>query len=266
VTGRSVGLVLSGGGARAFAHVGVIEELLAAGIAIDRVAGVSMGAFVGALLAAGLEPDEIDHHCYQEWVRRNPASDYRVPRVSLIRGARVAAMLERLLPPAMEDLVRPFLCVSTDLISGELVVHRRGPLPQAVGASMALPAFAPPVRLDDRLLIDGGVLDNLPVATMAADGEGPIIASDVNEPEDRHLGRVKAPDRDPTLPETLFRLILLQTEDTQAAARQHAQLLISPEQDGVGRLEFHQLDRMREQGRRAAVRALETAPQELFRS
>ena len=266
VTGRSVGLVLSGGGARAFAHVGVIEELLAAGIAIDRVAGVSMGAFVGALLAAGLEPDEIDHHCYQEWVRRNPASDYRVPRVSLIRGARVAAMLERLLPPAMEDLVRPFLCVSTDLIRGELVVHRRGPLPQAVGASMALPAFAPPVRLDDRLLIDGGVLDNLPVATMAADGEGPIIASDVNEPEDRHVGRVKAPDRDPTLPETLFRLILLQTEDTQAAARQHAQLLISPEQDGVGRLEFHQLDRMREQGRRAAVRALETAPEELFRS
>ena len=266
MTGRSVGLVLSGGGARAFAHIGVIEVLLAAGIPIDRVAGVSMGAFIGALLAAGLEPDEIDHHCYQEWVRRNPASDYRLPRVSLIRGARVRAMLERLLPPAMEDLIRPFLCVSTDLISGELVVHRRGPLPQAVGASMALPAFAPPVRLDDRLLIDGGVLDNLPVATMAADGEGPIIASDANEPEDRHVGRVKAPDRDPTLPETLFRLILLQTEDTQAAARQHAQLLISPDQDGVGRLEFHQLDRMREHGRRAAARALETAPAELLRT
>lgn len=91
VTGRSVGLVLSGGGARGFAHIGVIEELLAAGIAIDRVAGASMGAFIGALLAAGLGPDEIDHHCYQEWVRHNPASDYRLPRVSLIRGARVRA-------------------------------------------------------------------------------------------------------------------------------------------------------------------------------
>ena len=129
---------------------------------------------------------------------------------------------------------------------------------------MALPAFAPPVRLDDRLLIDGGVLDNLPVATMAADGEGPIIASDVDEREDRHVGRVTAPERDPTLPETLFRLILLQTEDTRAAARRHAQLAISPEQDGVGRLEFHQLDRMREQGRRAAIRALESAPAQLF--
>ena len=264
MTGRSVGLVLSGGGARGFAHIGVIEELVAAGITIDRVGGASMGAFVGALLAAGLAADEIDRHCYEEWVRRNPLSDYRVPRVSLIAGARVRAMLERLLPAAIEDLVRPFFCVSTDLVSGELVVHRRGPLPLAVAASMALPAFAPTVRLDDRLLVDGGVLDNLPVATMARDAEGPIIASDVNEPEDRHVGRVQAPQRDPTLPETLYRLILLQTADTQAAARRHAQLVITPDHAGVGRLEFHQLDRMRAEGRRAAARALDQAPAELF--
>jgi EmrB/QacA subfamily drug resistance transporter len=264
MSGRSVGLVLSGGGARGFAHIGVIEELLAAGIAIDRVGGASMGAFVGALLAAGLPPEEIDRHCYEEWVRRNPLSDYRVPRVSLIAGSRVRAMLERLLPAAIEDLVRPFFCVSTDLVTGELVVQRRGPLPLAIAASMALPAFAPPVRLGDRLLVDGGVLDNLPVATMAAHAEGPIIASDVNEPEDRHVGRVRAPERDPTLPETLYRLILLQTADTQAAAHRHAQLVITPDQAGVGRLEFHQLDRMRAEGRRAAARALAHAPPELF--
>ncbi len=264
VTGRSVGLVLSGGGARGFAHIGVIEELLAAGITIDRVAGASMGAFVGALFAAGLDPDEIDHHCYQEWVRRNPANDYRLPRTSLIRGMRVLSMLERLLPAGMEDLVMPFTCVSTDLMSGELVSHRRGPLPLSVAASMALPAFAPPVRLDGRLLCDGGVIDNLPVAGMAADGEGPIIASDVGEPEDRHMGRVEVPETDPSLPEILYRLVLLQTTDTQAAARRHAKLLVLPQHEGVGRLEFHQLDRMREEGRRSAAHALESAPGELF--
>jgi predicted acylesterase/phospholipase RssA len=86
----------------------------------------------------------------------------------------------------------------------------------------------------------------------------------VNEPEDRHVGRVRAPERDPTLPETLYRLILLQTADTQAAAHRHAQLVITPDQAGVGRLEFHQLDRMRAEGRRAAARALEHAPAELF--
>lgn len=266
VVGRAVGLVLSGGAARAFAHIGVIEELVAGGITIDRVAGASMGAFIGALLAAGLEPDEIDHRCYLEWVRRNPATDYRLPRISLIRGERVRAMLERVLPPAFEDLILPFMCVSTDMVRAELVVHRRGSLPLAIGASMALPAFAPPVRLDGRLLCDGGVLDNLPVATMSADGEGPVIACDVGEPEDRHVGRVQAPDRDPTLPETLYRLILLKTEDTLAAAREHAQLVILPEREGAGRLDFHQLDYMREQGRRAAAEALETAPAELFTS
>jgi NTE family protein len=173
-------------------------------------------------------------------------------------------MLERVLPPTFEDLVRPFLCVSTDLIRAELVSHRRGDLRLAVAASMALPAFAPPVRLDGRLLCDGGVIDNLPVAAMAAEGEGPIIACDVGEPMDRHVGRVEAPDRDPTLGETLYNLILLRTEDTLAAAGRHAQLLILPERGGVGRLDFHQLDRMREEGRRAAARALETAPPELF--
>jgi EmrB/QacA subfamily drug resistance transporter len=264
VTGRSVGLVLSGGGARGFAHIGVIEELLAAGIAIDRVAGASMGAFIGAQLAAGVTPEEIDRRCYEEWVRRNPTNDYRLPRVSLIRGARVLAMLERVLPATFEDLVRPFLCVSTDLIRAELVSHRRGDLRLAVAASMSLPAFAPPVRLDGRLLCDGGLIDNLPIAAMAAEGEGPIIACDVGEPMGRHVGRVEAPEHDPTLPETLYHLVLMRTEDTLAAARRHARLVILPERDGVGRLDFYQLDRMREQGRRAAARALETAPPELF--
>ena len=266
MTGRSVGLVLSGGGARGFAHIGVIEELQAAGITIDRVAGASMGAFIGALFAAGLEPDEIDRCCYEEWVRRNPLSDYRVPRVSLIRGARVHAMLERVLPPAFEDLVRPFVCVSTDLIRGELVAHRRGELPLAVAASMSLPGIAPPVRLDNRLLCDGGVIDNLPVATMAAEGEGPIIASDVTEPEDRHAGRLDAPQREPSLAETLYRLVVLGAGDTVAAAQRHAELLIVPQRDGVGRLEFHQLDRMRELGRQAAAHALENGGAEAVRS
>jgi predicted acylesterase/phospholipase RssA len=129
---------------------------------------------------------------------------------------------------------------------------------------MCLPAFAPPVKLDGRLLVDGGVLDNLPVATMAADAEGPIIASDVTAPEDRHVGRTRTAPRPPSLGETLYRLILLQTIDTQAAGRRYADLLISPEQAHVGTLEFHQLDRMREEGRRATVHALERAPRHLW--
>jgi NTE family protein len=86
LTGRSVGVVLSGGGARAFSHIGVLEELIAAGVTIDRVAGVSMGAFVGALFAMGLDGEEMCARCFEEWVQRRPLNDYTVPRHALIRG------------------------------------------------------------------------------------------------------------------------------------------------------------------------------------
>ena len=87
--GNSIGIVLSGGGARAFSHIGVLEELVSAGVPIDRVAGVSMGAYIGALFALGLDLDEIDARCFEEWVQRRPLSDYTLPRHSLIRGERM---------------------------------------------------------------------------------------------------------------------------------------------------------------------------------
>ena len=279
LTGRSVGLVLSGGGARALAHIGAIEELLAAGLVIDRVGGCSMGAFIGAMLAIGMEPDEIDARCYEEWVRRNPLNDYGLPRHSLIRGHRVQAMLARNLPGRIEDLPRDFFCVSGDLPTAELVVHRRGELWRAVGASMSLPGLVAPALLGDRMLVDGGVLNNLPVDVMAAAGEGPVIAVDVtnrfeppapreNRPaRTRRFGRGRQNGEDQTrLPgfsEALTRALLLGSVDTAEAARVHASLVITPESEGVGMLEWHQLDRMREAGRRAAAEALERAPADL---
>jgi NTE family protein len=263
LAGRSVGLVLSGGGARGFAHVGVIEELLAAGVTIDRVGGASMGAFVGGLLAMGMDAAAIDAHCYEEWVRRNPLADYRLPRTSLIRGARAWAMVERTLPGLIEDLPHSFYCVSTDIIAAELVVHRRGELAPAVAASMCLPGVVPPVHIGNRLLVDGGLLDNLPVATMAEEAEGPIIACDVTEPEQRSLAAGETPPT-PGLIDTLARVMMLSTTDTLEHARRYADLVITPEHESIGRLEFHSLDRMRESGRRAALAALESAPGRLW--
>ena len=115
----------------------------------------------------------------EEWVRRNPLTDYRFPRHSLIRGERVTAMLARNLPGEIEELQRDYFCVSGDLPTAELVVHRRGALYAAVGASMSLPGLVAPHLLGDRMLVDGGVLNNLPVDVMAAPAEGPVIAVDV---------------------------------------------------------------------------------------
>ncbi len=274
LSGRSLGIVLSGGGARAFSHIGVLEELTAAGLAIDRVAGVSMGAFVGAMFAMEMDPTEIDARCYEEFVRRRPLSDYTIPRHGLIRGDRVRAMLERNFGSvAIEELRRSFMSGAADLRSAELVVNRSGSLYEAVGTSICIPVLAAPEVRGRKLLVDGALIDNLPVGTMAALGEGPVIAVDVKATleHDAQNGESAADPterseaRQPGLGETLMRVMLFGSSDTSASARAHADLTIEPRADGVGLFEFHQLDAAREAGRAAAREALESAPASLFR-
>jgi len=277
LAGRSVGLVLSGGGARAFAHVGVLEELLSAGVAVDRIAGCSGGAFIGAQFAMGCTPQEILRTCYAEFLERSPMDDYTLPLVALTRGRKGIGMVKRTFGDAIiEELDRDFFCVSADMVTSELVVHRRGLLAEAVAASMTLPGVFPPRPFGDRLLLDGGLLNNLPVDVMAGEGEGPVIAADVSArfdpPARRHpppTGTFRARLRAwlvgtgapmPTFGETIIRSIVLGSVDTAAHAAQHADLVIAPRVEGIGLLEWKRIEDMREAGRQAAVEALETAP------
>src|SRR3712207_235006 len=179
LSGRAVGVVLSGGGARGSAHLGVIEELLAAGVEIDRIGGTSMGALVAGLIASGSTVDEAAAAMARELIERNPLSDYTVPLVALTRGRRAEGMIRRLCGErTIESLELDFFAVAADLIANEAVEFRTGPLAEAVGSSAAIPGYVPPVALGDRLLVDGGVLNNLPVDLMARD-EGPVIAVNV---------------------------------------------------------------------------------------
>ena len=254
LAGRSLGVVLSGGGARGFAHIGVLDELRRAGVVVDRIAGCSMGAYVGALYAMGLDPRAMHDRCREEFVRRNPLGDYTVPRVALLRGAKGVSMLERTFGSvSIQELSHPFFCVSADLVSADLVVHRRGALAPAVGASMCLPALLPPRRRGERLLVDGGVLNNLPVEPMAADAEGPILAIDVTGP----FNVAMAPDAPlPPLKETLARAIAVGSVHAVDAARERADVLICPDVADVGMLEWDALDRVVEAGRAAGKAAL----------
>ncbi|HXW59813.1 MAG TPA: MFS transporter [Solirubrobacteraceae bacterium] len=280
LSGRSVGIVLSGGGARAFSHIGVLEELSDAGVVIDRVLGVSMGAYVGALFAMELDVEEIDARCFEEWVQRRPLGDYTLPRYSLIRGERAKAMMRRTFGEvAIEELPRSYMCGCTELRSGRFVLARHGPLWENVGFSMCLPIIAPPQARGRELFIDGSLVDNLPVGAMADMGEGPIIAVDVkasfdqgardgtSRPAGADAGARRAAsrsERPPSLGETLTRVLLLGSSNTSDAARRHADLIIKPRAEGVGLLEFSQLDAAREAGRAAAREALEQAPSLLF--
>jgi predicted acylesterase/phospholipase RssA/CRP-like cAMP-binding protein len=278
LTGRSTGLVFSGGGARGLAHIGVIDALLEAGIEIDRVAGCSMGALIGGQFAMGLDPEKIRAHCEAELIRANPMGDYTLPLVALVRGLRAKAMVERIFGERqIEELPREFQCVSCDLVTAELVEHRRGPLFRAVGASFCLPAIGPPVVEDDRLLVDGGVLNNLPVEMLARSGEGPVIASDVTAQfqltrrSRTAAGRARRLLRDSVLglgtdvplrlPEIVTRTITLGSIDTVEESQRHADLVVRPAVGDVGLVQFERIDQLRRAGREAALAAFEANPE-----
>ena len=140
ISGHALGVVLSGGGARGFAHIGALAALTEAGHEIDRIGGCSMGAFVAAMAAMGWETEQMRDRCHEELVRRAPFNDWTVPRVALIRSRRAARMLRRVFGELrVEDLPRPLYTVSADLLSSRVVVHRRGPLFEAVARACRSP-------------------------------------------------------------------------------------------------------------------------------
>ena len=180
-TSRAVGVVLGGGGARGFAHIGVVKALIELGVPIDTIAGSSIGAPLAAGIATGVVPSQ--------WVptaSRLFANllDYTVPLVSLIKAERITASIEEAFENwDFEDLWIPFRCVSTNLTRSRVEVHRSGPVAPRVRASVAIPGVMPPVPDGDDLLVDGGVLNNLPVDVLADEGRcSTIIAVDVAPP------------------------------------------------------------------------------------
>ena len=255
LVGRALGVVLSGGGARGFAHIGALAELEADGIEIDRYGGCSMGSFIAAMAAAGWSPGDIRDRCDEELVRRSPFNDYTLPRVALIRSRKAARMFDRLFGEmTIEELAKPLFTVSADLLSSRLVIHRRGSVTEAVGASMSIPGLVPPLSRSGRLLVDGGVLNNLPIDAMADSGEGPIVAVDVV----RRL-EVSAEDEPPlpSIVETLSRATVLGSVERAERNRELALLVITPEAQDIPLRDFRALDRAVEAGRAAARAALD---------
>ncbi len=279
LAGRSLGVVLSGGGARALAHLGVLEELETAGVHFDRIAGVSLGSLVAAASAAGFTIEEMNESFERGFVETNPTNDFVFPAFSLVRGVKTRRMLRDAFGERrIEELTRRFFCLSCDLVGRDAVLHRTGPVVDAVYPSLAIPGVFPPVATPDgRLLVDGGVIDNLPVATMARSGEGPVIAVDVTgrmgqfkRAQRPALARLGRPVRRgltgsvaeiPRLGETIVRTVTVGSSDTVAAARLHADLVITPQVDGIALMDWKAIARVRELGREAARRALAAHPE-----
>ena len=211
-----VGLVLSGGAARGLAHVGVLKALEEQGIHIDAIAGTSMGAVIGGLYASGYKIDELEKLAlsidWQEALsdaperedvpfrRKQDDRDFLVKQklsfrddgslglpLGVIQGQNLALLLESLLAHSsdvrdFDKLPIPFRAVATDIVNGEKVVFRKGHLPQVIRASMSIPAVFAPVEINGQLLVDGGMVDNIPVDVAREMGVDMVIVVDIGTP------------------------------------------------------------------------------------
>jgi NTE family protein len=272
LAGQAIGLVLSGGGARAYAHVGVIRALREANIPIDQVGGTSMGAIVAGCFAMGWDDDEIEMRIRRAFVESNPLGDYVLPVVALSRGRRVDNRLqEHFGETLIEDLHTPFLAVSTNLVAGAPRVHKAGLLRQALRATISLPGILPPVVDGEHgLLVDGAVLKNFPVDVMRALHRGAIVGVDVARRGTINPADFIAPpdffawvarygmQSPPPIASVLMRAATISVDPWQG--RERTDLLVTPEMPDVDLRDWKRFDEAVAAGYESAVAALKRQP------
>ncbi len=270
LTGHAVSIVFAGGGARGFAHLGVIRALRQAGIPFDMIGGASMGAIIGAAVAQEWDDKALYGRFRDSFVTSNPLSDYTLPLVSLVRGRKVRTLLKHHFGESrIEDSLRPFFCVSSNLTTGGTHVHREGLMHRALRASISIPGVLPPVVEGKDLLVDGGVTNNFPADIMARYARGPIIGIDVggdhalsaefdnyDEPSLWRLFR-NGLRGTPGIVSLLMRAGTIGSEGQRQQARGHCDLLFVPPLDEVGLRHWKRFDVAVERGYAHAMDVLE---------
>ncbi|HET9728749.1 MAG TPA: patatin-like phospholipase family protein, partial [Acidimicrobiia bacterium] len=273
LTGRGIGVVFGGGGARGVAHIGVVRALRARNIPIDATAGVSIGAIIAGAVARGDSTDDLIAEIRASVVEQSPV-DVTLPTVSIASGRRVTRNIRDGAQGAdVEDTWLNFRCVSANLTQGCLEVHESGPAWAAVRSSFAVPGLFPPMaNANGDVLVDGGVLDNLPVTALRAAHAGVrVIAVDVGVQHDpvamavppdgivsgwRFLAstlRARAFGNLTTLPKLLLRL----TELGSLNAADVGDCYVRPKLDGISLLDFGKFDELVSRGERDAGEALD---------
>ncbi len=193
LSGRAVGLVLSGGAVRGLAHLGVIRAMEELNIPIDWVGGTSMGAVIAACPAMGWDSAEAIAQARKAFVEGRPLSDYTLPLLSLMRGKRMERLIQQFFPGRVEDMPIPFFSISANLNTGDTNVHETGPVWRALCASVSLPGLFPPSVHERELTIDGAVVNNLPVDVMQERLVGKIIAVSLGAQRQRQVDFDQAP-------------------------------------------------------------------------
>jgi NTE family protein len=277
-----VGLVLSGGGARGGAHVGVLKVLEALNLQVDYIVGTSMGAIIGGFYAAGYSADEIERLLVEvDWNRaltdqpdradrtmrkKELESEFLIPYrvgfnggrfqapLGFVEGQHLDQLFQRVLLPVMhirdfDDLQIPFRAVATDLVTGEEVVLSDGSLTDSLRASMSVPGVFDPVRIGGRILVDGGLANNLPVSVVREMGADVVIAVDISMPllTEKQLTSVVS------VTEQLTNFLTRRTTDQQIASLGPGDILIVPELGDFSSANFEDAAQVVPLGEQAAL-------------
>jgi len=269
ITGTSVGLVLSGGGARAYAHVGAVKALREAGVPIDFVGGASMGAVIAAAVAMGWDDHEIDWRIRKAFVDTSPVDDLAFPFIAMTLGEKVRLrLLEHFDHQQISDLWLPFFCISSNLTSGSYQVDRRGSLRHALRASIAIPGLLPPVTQDNNVLVDGAVMKNFPADVMRSIHLGPIVGVDVTRGRSITADDVARPSsvwrwilsgdwrKGPPIVSLLLRAATVTSGRDLLANREATDVLVLPEMEAVEIRDWKAFDVASEAGHKAMAAAL----------
>lgn len=275
LTGNAIGAVLGGGGARGFAHLGVIRALREAGIPLDLIGGTSMGALIAAQPALGWDDATMLQMNRRSFVETKPVTmrDYTLPIYALVNCTRLNRNLNAPYGDIrIEDLWTGYFCVSSNLTRAEPKVHREGPVWKAIRASLALPGVFEPVVDGTELLVDGGVLNNLPGDVMRSLGGGWVIAVDVSLDRDLEMREAALPSpwkvlRNwfnpfgkpidlPNIVDLMMRTTLLASVQKTESMKKLVDLYIQPPVGKFGLMQFESFDDIAAAGYQHARTAL----------
>ena len=270
LTGQSVGLVLSGGGARAYAHVGAVRALRERGVPIDFVGGVSMGAVIAAGVAMGWSDEEMGRRIKEAFVDTSPLADIALPLLAMTHGLKVNDRLAHHFGDThIADLWLPFFCLSSNLTTGAYQMHRRGLLRRALRASISLPGILPPATDEQNVLVDGAVMKNFPADVMRASQLGPIVGVDVTTGRSITADDVARPAsvwrwiwsgewrKGPPIVSLLMRAATVSTSRDLSAARDATDVLVMPDVSKVEIRDFSAYEPAVAEGYRATIEALD---------
>ncbi|WP_183212353.1 patatin-like phospholipase family protein [Brevundimonas variabilis] len=269
LTGTAVGLVLSGGGARAYAHIGAIRALREAGVTFDFLGGASMGAVIAAGPALGWSDEDLEARIRKAFVTSDPLSDIAVPIIAMTRAGKVARLLEQAYGDVdIADLPLPFFAVSSNLTTGRIEIHRRGLLRRAIRASISIPGVMPPVVMDGAVLVDGAVIKNFPTDVMRMQNAGPTIGVDMSQSRGVDARALENPPSwwrwilsgawrgGPPIVSILMRSATITSDAELTRSRADTDLLIRPEPTGADIRDWKIYDPVVAAGYKATVQML----------